>query len=195
MNRVLQTVVDRWWVPLLRGLAAVAFGILTFFMPGLSLFALVLLWGAYTLTDGAVSVVYAIAEHKTLPGWGWVLFAGLTGLVAGAVTFLWPGITGVVLLVNIAVWAVIVGAMQIGAAITWRKELSGAGWLALSGVLSIAFGVGIMLFPGAGALSLAWLIATYAVTFGATLIALSARLRRLGHPRDRAMRPIAPHPA
>ncbi len=195
MNRVLQTVVDRWWVPLLRGLAAVAFGILTFFMPGLSLFALVLLWGAYTLTDGAVSVVYAIAEHKTLPGWGWVLFAGLTGLVAGTLTFWRPGITGVVLLVNIAVWAVIVGAMQIGAAITWRKELSGAGLLALSGVLSIAFGVGVILFPGAGALSLAWLIATYAVAFGAALIVFSARLYRLGHPRDRAIRSIAAHPA
>lgn len=195
MNRVLQTVVDRWWVPLLRGLAAVVFGVLTFFMPGLSLFALVILWGAYTLTDGAVSVVYAVGEHKTLPGWGWVLFCGLTSLVAGAVTFLWPGVTGIVLLFNIAVWAVMVGAMQIGAAIAWRKELSGVGWLVVSGVLSIAFGVGVILFPGAGALSLAWLISTYAIAFGATLIALSARLYRLGHPRDRAMRPIAPHPA
>jgi uncharacterized membrane protein HdeD (DUF308 family) len=195
MNRALQCLADRWWVPLLRGLVAVLFGVLTFLMPGAGLFALVILWAAYTLTDGAVSVVYAIAEHKRLPGWGWVLFSGLTGLGAAAVTFAWPGTTALVLLFTIAAWAVVIGAMQLGAAIAWRREVSGVGWLVLSGVLSIAFGASVFAFPGAGALSLAWLISGYAVAFGVTLLGLSARLYRLGHPGGRGIPPVSAHPA
>lgn len=183
MNTVLQSLAERWWVPLFRGLAAIAFGVLTLLVPGSSLFALVLLYGAYALADGAVSVVYAIGEHKNLPGWGWTLVGGLVSMAAGVATFVTPGITGLMLLFLIGVSSVVGGAMQIGAAIAWRKELKGEFWLVLAGLLSIVFGVGVLVFPGAGALSVAWLIAAYAVALGVMQVVVSVRLYRLGHPR------------
>lgn len=188
MNPVLTSLAARWWVPLFRGLAAVAFGMLTFFLPGLSLFALVTLYGAYALTDGAINAVYAIGERKHLPGWGWTLAGGLVGIAAGIGTFLTPGITAVVLLFLIAGSSIANGIMQVGVAIAWRKELKGEFWLALGGMLSIAFGAGVIMFPGAGALSLAWLIASHAVVFGVMLMLVSARLYRLGHPSTPVLR-------
>jgi uncharacterized membrane protein HdeD (DUF308 family) len=108
-----------------------------------------------------------------------MILLGLLGVIAGAVAFLWPGLTAVVLLVVIALWAIIRGILEIIGAITLRKIIQGEWLLILSGVLSIGFGVLLLLRPAAGALAVMWLIGIYMIAFGITTIALSLRLRRL----------------
>jgi uncharacterized membrane protein HdeD (DUF308 family) len=108
---------------------------------------------------------------------------GIVGIGAGVVTLLWPGITALALLFVIAAWALVGGALQLAAAIRLRKVISGEWLLALSGVLSIALGVLLVLFPGPGALALVIWIGAYAFVFGILLLVLGFKLRGLRSPR------------
>jgi uncharacterized membrane protein HdeD (DUF308 family) len=178
---------DRWWMLVIRGAAAIVFGVLTFVMPAVSLFALVLLWGGYALVDGAFNVMAAIRGARAGRHWGWLLFEGIISIGAGVVTFAWPGITALALLAVIAVWGVVTGIAAIVSAVRLRKEIQGEWLLALSGVLSIAFGVLLVLIPSAGALALLWLIGGYATVAGVLLIGVGVRLRSWRHGTGRAI--------
>jgi len=169
-----------WWVLLLRGLAAIAFGILAWFLPGISLATLVLLFGAYALADGILGTWTAVAGRKEHEDWWVLLLWGLVGVGVGIVTFLAPGITALALLFYIAVWAIATGVLQIVAAIRLRKEIEGEWWLVFAGLASVIFGVLLMVKPGAGALALLWLTATYAVIFGVFLVILAFKARAFG---------------
>jgi uncharacterized membrane protein HdeD (DUF308 family) len=163
-----------WWALALRGLFAVLFGLLTFFMPGITLLTLVLLFGAYVLLDGIFDFVAAIRS----PSHHWALILeGIVGIIAGILTFTWPGITAMVLLYLVAFWAIFTGVLEIVAGIRLREVLTGEIWLILMGVLSLLFGLFILIFPSAGALALLFWIGAYALVFGFMLIVLAFRLR------------------
>ncbi|MBN9389821.1 MAG: HdeD family acid-resistance protein [Chloroflexi bacterium] len=170
-----------WWVLVLRGVLAVIFAFITFVWPGISLAALILLFGAYSLVDGIFAVVASLQRVGRQPRWWAMLLEGILGIIAGIVTFFWPGITALVLLIIIGVWAVMGGVFEIAAAIELRKQIENEWMLVLSGVFSIIFGLIVLIFPGAGALSLLWLIASYALIFGILLISLGVRMRSLQH--------------
>lgn len=169
-----------WWLLLLRGVAAIVFGVLAFIWPGLTLLTLVLFYGAYALVDGVLAIVSAITGGTPAPRW-WLAIIGLLGIGAGILTFAWPGITALVLLFFIAGWAIAVGVFQIVGAIRLRKEIDNEWYLILCGVLSVLFGVGVLLVPGAGALALVWAIAIYAVLEGILYIGLAFRLKKHVH--------------
>jgi uncharacterized membrane protein HdeD (DUF308 family) len=173
-----------WWAVSLRGLAGILFGIITFIAPGISLAALVLLFGAYAFADGVLAVVTAIRRRGN-DRWGMLLLEGLVGIAAGVLTLLWPGITALALLYVIAAWALVTGAFEIAAAIRLRKVITGEWILALSGILSVALGVLLIVAPGPGALAVVIWIGAYALVFGALLFALGLRLKALGSPRHR----------
>jgi uncharacterized membrane protein HdeD (DUF308 family) len=167
-----------WGWIVLRGVAAVLFGVLAFLWPGITLAALVIVWGAYALADGVLSLIAAYrVRDRGKPFWALVI-VGLLGIAAGIVTFIWPGITALVLLLFIAAWAVVMGIFQIIAAIRLRKEIQNEWLLALSGILSVLFGIIMFVQPGAGALAVIWVIAAYAIVFGILLIWLGLRLRK-----------------
>jgi len=166
-----------WWTLALRGLFAVLFGIMAFAGPGITLGALVLLYGAYAFADGVLAIAAALVGRTVGVPWWALLIEGLAGIGVGIITLLWPGITALVLLYLIAFWAVVTGVFEIVAAIRLRKEIRGEWLLALSGVLSVLFGVALIVSPGAGALAVVWLIGAYAIVFGALMIALALRLR------------------
>jgi uncharacterized membrane protein HdeD (DUF308 family) len=169
----------RWWVWMLRGSAAILFGILAFAAPASSLAALVMLWGAYAVLDGVFALVIAARRGRAGLRWGWMFFEGLVGIAAGVGTFAWPAITGLVLLAFIAAWAVLTGVAEIAAAIALRRELRGEWLLGASGALSVAFGALLLVRPEAGALAIAWMIGAYALVFGVLLVAFGLRLNRL----------------
>jgi uncharacterized membrane protein HdeD (DUF308 family) len=175
---MVMTLARNWWVLALRGLCAVIFGILAFIWPGITLGALVLLYGAFALVDGVLSIVAAIfkGEGGGRPWWALVL-VGLLGIAAGILTFIWPGITALVLLYLIAAWAIVSGIFEIIAAIKLRKEIEGELWLALTGILSVIFGTVLIIRPGAGAIAVVWLIGLYALFFGIFLLALAFKLK------------------
>lgn len=183
METLTAHLVRNWWVPLVRGLLAILFGVLAFLWPGLTLSVLVIFFGAYALVDGVFAIVSAIRYRDRLERWWLWLIEGLLGVVVGVLTFLWPGLTAFVLLAFIAAWAIVTGTLEIVAAVELRKVIRGEWVLALSGALSIAFGVLLFVWPGPGLLSLAWLIGLYAVLFGIAFVALAFRLRRLGKDR------------
>jgi uncharacterized membrane protein HdeD (DUF308 family) len=177
---------ERWWVVVIRGVAAILFGILALVWPGISLLFLVILWGAYALTDGVFNLVMAVRRARAGRRWGWLVFEGIVSILAGALTFAWPGITAWLLSLMIAAWAVVTGIAEIASAIRLRQYIRGEWLLALSGLLSIVFGVLLAMFPRAGALALAWTIGIYAIVFGALLIGLGLRLHHFhrGGPRS-----------
>ncbi len=159
-----------------RGVAALIFGIATLVWPHVTLWALVVLWGAYALVDGIVAVSASIGDPLLLHR-GWVAFWGLSGVAAGVVTFLWPGITALALLFVIAGWAFVVGVSLIAFAITQRKHLKGEGFMALAGVLSVLLGAMLVVAPGSGALAITWAIGWWASLFGAVLLGQAWNLR------------------
>ena len=175
-----------WWTLALRGLFAILFGLAAFAWPGITLGALVFLFGAYALADGIFAVIEAVAGPPHGTAWWELLVEGLVGIGIGVLTFAWPGKTALVLLYLIAAWAVMTGIFEIAAAIRLRREIRGEWALALSGVLSVLLGVALVAAPGAGALAMIWLIGAYAVAFGALLLALAFNLRR----RSREMREV-----
>ncbi len=178
MIDVTQNVGRQWGWVALRGLVAVLFGLLALFLPGITLAALVLVWGAYALVDGVFALIagWRIRDQDK-PLWPLVL-VGITGLAAGIVTFLWPGVTALVLLYIIAFWAIVAGVFQIVAAIRFRKEIQNEWLHGLSGLISLLFGLMLVIQPGAGALALVWVIGIYAVFFGILLLVLALRLKR-----------------
>jgi uncharacterized membrane protein HdeD (DUF308 family) len=174
-----------WWALVLRGIAAILFGILAFVWPGITITALVFLWGAYVLIDGAFAIAAGVRAHGENKRWWVLLLEGILSVVAGVLAFVIPGITALVLLLLIAAWAIVTGVFEIAAAIQLRKYITGEWILALAGVASILFGVALFLNPLVGALAVVWLIGAYAVVFGVLLIALGIRLHSLTRSADR----------
>src|SRR6476659_9419861 len=164
----------------LRGVAAVIFGLLAFFWPDRALPALVILFGAYALVDGVFTVVAAVSGSRGR-GMRWLLLLeGIAGIAIGIISIFWPGTTALVLLYFIAAWAIITGIFEIMTAVELRREINNEWFLALSGGLSVAFGLLLVVFPVAGAVAFIWLIGAYALLFGALLIMLAFQMRAWG---------------
>jgi len=173
---MLHALASNWWLLLLRGIAAIVFGVLTFVWPGLTLLTLLFLYGAFALVDGILSLVAAVMGGAPAPRW-WLAIVGVLGLAAGILTFAWPGVTALVLLLFIAFWAIATGVMQIVGAIKLRKEIDNEWLLIFCGVLSVVFGLILIAQPQTGALALAFVIGFYAILEGIGLVGLSLRLR------------------
>jgi uncharacterized membrane protein HdeD (DUF308 family) len=175
---LLTALARNWWLLLLRGVAAIVFGVLAFLWPGVTLLTLVFFYGAYVLVDGALALWAAVTRAGGMaPRW-WLALVGVLGVVAGLLTFFWPGVTALVLIMFMGAWSLVRGVFEIVGAIQLRKEIDNEWMLILGGVLSVIFGLGVMLLPGAGALALIWVIAIYAVAFGIVTVLFALRLRK-----------------
>jgi len=171
--------ITNWDLVLLRGIMAILFGIATLILPGVVLIALVILFGAYVMVNGIVTTIAAIKDRKLESDWWLWLLVGLVSIATGVVTFVWPNITAISLFYVIVAWAIVNGVMEIILAIEFRKVVEGEWLLVLAGLLSIAFGIVCVFQPVAGALSILWLIGAYAILYGAALVVLALRLRKL----------------
>jgi uncharacterized membrane protein HdeD (DUF308 family) len=161
---------------LMRGIVGLVFGIIAFAWPGVTIAALVIIFGMYAVIDGVTNLMLGVTRARNR--WPHVV-QGIFGIAAGVLTFLWPGVTAFVLVIFIGAWAIITGVFEIVAAIRLRKEITGEWMLALSGLLSLAFGVLIFAFPAAGAVGIAWILGAYAAAAGIILIALGVKLRSM----------------
>jgi uncharacterized membrane protein HdeD (DUF308 family) len=175
---VLPVLSRNWWVLALRGLAAIVFGVLAFVLPGITLWALVILFGAYMLVDGIFAIVTSVRVAGREARWWLLLIEGVLGVLAGLVAAFLPGLTALALLYFVAAWAIVTGILEIVGAIRLRQEIEGEWALGLSGALSVLFGVLLIVIPApAGLLSLVWLIGAYALAFGVLLLVLAFRVR------------------
>ena len=179
---MLNLLARNWWLVEIRGVAAIAFGILAFLWPGLTLLVLVTLFAAYVLIDGIALLVSLLRGEPGTRGHGWsIALMGVLGVAVAVVTVLSPAITALSLLYLTAFWAISLGAVQVIAAIRLRREIAGELWLVVGGLLTILFGIFIAVFPGSGLLSLVWIVGAWAIVFGITNLILAWRLRGLHH--------------
>src|SRR5918996_2697848 len=166
-----------WWTFILRGVLAIAFGVLAFVAPIWGLAILVALFGAWALIDGVTSVWTGISTRGVDRNWWLAILEGIVSILAGVIALLLPGFAAEILVYLIAAWAIVTGVFQIWAAIRLRQQIHGEFWLGLAGAASILFGIVLFLFPGAGALALVWLIGSAAIAIGLFMVILGWRLR------------------
>jgi uncharacterized membrane protein HdeD (DUF308 family) len=169
-----------WWWMLLRGVLAIIIAVISFTLPGITFGAVVLLFGVYALIDGVVSMAGAWHASRKHERWGALVLEGIAGIAAATITVLWPAITALVLVYIVAAWALVTGVLEIAGAIKLRKHIAGEWLLALSGVLSILFGIAVTIVPLAGAFTIAICIGVYEMFFGILMVTLAIRLRSFG---------------
>jgi uncharacterized membrane protein HdeD (DUF308 family) len=176
---MIETLKRHWWVPVIRGIAAIVFGVIAFVYPGLTIATLVLFFGAWVLIDGIFRVIGAIGHRASDSDWGWHIVIGIVGIIVGLLTFHAPQITALALIIYIAAWALMIGATEIAFAIKLRREIKGEWFLILMGLASIVFAILLLWNPIAGAAAVIWLIAWYAVVLGILAIFFGFRLKTL----------------
>jgi uncharacterized membrane protein HdeD (DUF308 family) len=179
---------ESWWAVGLRGLLGIAFGLICLLVPAAAILALVLLFSAYMLVDGALAIVSGIKAARSGDRWGLLILEGVVDIAAGAVAFLWPGITAVAFVLLLAVWAIVSGGLMLAAAFTLNKE-HGRWWLALGGIASTIFGIVLIIAPVVGAVVLTWWLGAYALVFGVLLLVLAFQLH--GKQEERKKKPAA----
>jgi len=176
---MIETLKRHWWVPVIRGIAAIVFGVIAFTHPVMAIATLVLFFGAWVLIDGIFRIVAAIRHRGSDPDWAWQLVIGIIGIIVGLLTFHAPQVTALALVIYIAAWALMIGASEIAMAVKLRHEIKGEWLLILMGLASIVFAVLLLWNPVAGAAAVIWLIAWYAVVLGILAIFFGFRLRSL----------------
>jgi uncharacterized membrane protein HdeD (DUF308 family) len=167
-----------WWALLLRGVLAGLFGLIALAIPGAALGALILLFAVYALLDGVGAIVAAVRSAERHERWVPMLIEGIAGVLAGVLTFLWPGATALVLLYLIGFWAIVTGVLKIVAAVHLRRVVPGEWVLILNGIFTVLLGILVVTVPTLGLLTLIWWIGFYAILRGVLYIALAFRLRR-----------------
>jgi len=170
-----EVLADSWWAVGLRGLLGIAFGLICLVVPSVAILALILLFSAYMLVDGVLAIASGLKAARNGERWGLLILEGVVDIAAGAVAFLWPAITAVAFVILIAVWAIISGALMLGAAFTLKLD-HGRWWLALGGIASVIFGIVLLVAPVVGAVVLTWWVGAYAIVFGGFLLVLAFKL-------------------
>ncbi|HET9339160.1 MAG TPA: HdeD family acid-resistance protein [Casimicrobiaceae bacterium] len=175
---LIRRLAEAWGWVMLRGLAGIAFGVLAFLWPAMTVVVLVIMWGAWAFVDGIAALVTAWqARGQSLPVWPLVLI-GLLGVAAGLVTLVAPGVAATALLALIGAWAIVTGVFQVAHAVRVRKSIDHEWMLILSGILSVLVGVFMLLYPASGALAIVWLLAAWSIVSGVMLVSLALRLRK-----------------
>jgi len=166
-----------WAFLMLRSVIAMMFGLIALVWPGLTSMGLVMLFGAYALTDGALALIVALSVSGA-SGFGSLLFEALVRIGVGIFAFIAPGHTALAMPGIFAAWAVLSGLAAMAVAMALRRDLAGEWPLPVAGALSVLFGVLLAAGP-ARAVTMDWVFGPYAFLFGLTLLALTLRLRQL----------------
>ena len=191
---MLSSLTRNWWIAMLRGIIAIAFGAAAFVWPGVTLAILISLFGAYALVDGITTLLLGVLGAGSNERWWAAVLSGVVGVLAGVATFVQPAATALALVYVIAAWALVTGGLQIFAAIRLRELIADEWLLGLSGALSMLFGILLATAPAAGVLSLVFLFGYYTISTGLAQVGFGLRLRGLAQhlPRPHAAAAAAP---
>jgi len=167
-----------WWIVALRGALAVIIGIIAFFFPGITLVVLIAIFGSFVLLEGSLLLIAGIRSRKENERWWILIFQGLLSLGVAIITFVAPMATALALLYLMAAWAIASGVIEVVAAMRLRKEVKGEWILVLDGVITILFGLALILAPDVGLLVWIWMIGGFKLASGILLIILAFKLKR-----------------
>ena len=171
-----------WWTWALRGLIAIVFGVLAFIWPVATIGSLIFVVGIYAILDGVFAFIEAIKRRKTDSRWWALLLESLVSLLLGTGALLNPGLATVAFVYMLGFWAIVTGLLEIVQAVRARNETKGEGWLIVGGLLSVAFGVTLIMWPISGAITLVWLLGGYAIGFGFVMLIVAFKLRNFRAP-------------
>lgn len=165
---------------IVRGILALLFGIAALAWPVATLLAIIVVFAVYAIVDGIIAIVWSVSDRREGTfSWGSLLL-GIVGIIAGVLALSWPGVTALAILYVIAAWAIIRGITEFAASIEHHRVLRGSSWLiAVSGVLSVIFGLLMFAWPAAGVMAMVWLIGIYAIIYAVLAFATAAALRSL----------------
>src|SRR5437660_9657819 len=167
-----------WWALALRGILAILLGLAAIVVPGVTLAVLITLFGAYAVVDGVLAIIAGVRAAERHERWWSPVLKGLAGIAAGVLAFVWPALTALALLYLIVGWAIVTGVLEIVAAVHLHRA-HGEWLLVLNGVLSVLFGLFVIVWPGAGVLTRVWLIGGYAMVFGTVRFSIASGIRAL----------------
>ncbi|WP_036348213.1 HdeD family acid-resistance protein [Microvirga sp. BSC39] len=167
---------QNWWAMALRGVFAIVFALIAFFSPGATILSLVLFFSAYMLVDGVIGIVSGIRAASNNQRWGLLILEGILNILVGIIAFIMPGLTVLFFVTLVAVWSLITGVLMIVAAFKLNPEY-GRGWLIFSGIVSVLFGIALLIAPLVGAVVLTWWLGAYALVFGIGLLVLAFKLK------------------
>jgi uncharacterized membrane protein HdeD (DUF308 family) len=177
-----ETLVQNWWLFMLRGVLGIVFGCIALIFPGPTMLSLVIVFSAYMLVDGVAGIISAVRAMRRRDRWGLLVFEGLLNIAVGIIAFLWPGITVLAFVLLVAAWAIVSGALMTAAGFRLNID-HGRWWLVLGGLLSLVYGALLIATPLIGAIVLTWWLGAYALAFGVALVIFSFKLRSRQHER------------
>jgi uncharacterized membrane protein HdeD (DUF308 family) len=166
-----------WWAVVLRGVLAVGLGVFAWARPDIFWASLVLVFGIYAVVDGLFAIAAAFSGDSR-DRWSHLL-EGVLGIVAGGIVFFYPGQAGTAIVIVIGIWAVVTGALEMVSSVRLRREIDDEWLLGFGGLLSIVLGVILVARPRFGEVTTTYVLGTYGIVFGAMLILLGLRLRRV----------------
>jgi uncharacterized membrane protein HdeD (DUF308 family) len=174
-----------WGLLALRGVLAIAFGIVALFFTGQTLLALIYVFGVFAVFSGVMSIVTAVRAGEAHQRWGWLVASGLLSVAAGLVAFVWPGITALAFVFLVAAWAIVSGIAETAFAFAVPETLLHPVLAGISGLLSVVFGILLLVWPRAGVITLTWLVGIYAIVYGVTGLYYAFMLRAVQHGAQR----------
>lgn len=172
---------SNWWALALRGAVSILLGLLALTMPGLTMVALVTIFGVYAFIQGVLAIMAALRGIREHDRWGAMLLSGIVSIFAGCVAFFTPGVGALAIVWLVAAWAVITGALEIGAGVRLRRIIKGEWMLILAGVLAVLLGFVIASRPALGVVLLTTWLGVYAIFAGILTIMLAFRIRNWAH--------------
>lgn len=174
---MLEILLRSWWVLILRGLFAILFGLIAIIWPDITVFAIITIFGAFLLLDGLIEIWVGFLGRGRDAEWWTDALLGVLAVLAGVAILAWPDVTAVGLMIFLGAMFAVYGAMLVYQAIRLRAELANEWLLILTGAATFVLGIAFMLLPGAGAVSLIWLVGGYTIVFGVLLVMLGWKLR------------------
>jgi uncharacterized membrane protein HdeD (DUF308 family) len=164
-----------WWALTIKGVLAIIFGLIIFLSPGIGAVALAYYFGFLAIFAGIFMIVGAFAHKGANKDWGWWLFEGILDIIFGVIILAYPVMSIAIFILFIGVWAIFMGAAQIISFFT--LDGSGRGLFLFSGVISVIFGILLILNPILGAVSLTMLIGAFVLLYGIMAVILSFKIK------------------
>jgi uncharacterized membrane protein HdeD (DUF308 family) len=180
-----------WIFAIIRGVLAIIFGLIALLAPIATAVVLAVVIGAYAIVDGVFHIIEAI-RHRGSSSMVLRIVLGAVSILFGILVLVWPGISLAILVILVAIWAIIIGVLQIMSSVRHRAvPHSGWVWGIIGGALSLLFGILVLIRPGAGLVSIIWIIGIWAIVWGITLIVLGVQLRKAATTNEAGASPTA----
>ena len=180
-----------WIFAIIRGVLGIIFGLIALFAPIATAVVLAIVIGAWAIVDGVFDIVEAI-RHRGSSSMALRIVLGAVSILFGILVLVWPSMSLGILVIFVGIWAIIIGVLQIMTSIRHRA-LPNSGWVwgIIGGALAILFGILVLIRPGAGLVSIIWIIGVWAIVWGITLIVLGVQLRKAAVTTEASTRPTA----